>query len=99
MPDQLDTGGSWDDSLPCLSCNTVANTNTIGPGEMWIGFGTGKDFRYITIHDIAANLPLNMCEVLPLIHALTECDTVSSFYEKGKKTAWETWKAFPPAHG
>ena len=31
-------------------------------------------------------------EALPLFHASTGCDTVSSFNGIGKKKAWETWK-------
>ncbi len=34
---------------------------------------------------------------LPMFHALTGCDTVSSFCGRGKKTAWNTWKVFPEA--
>ena len=29
-----------------------------------------------------------------MFHAFTGCDTVSSFGGRGKKTAWETWKAY-----
>jgi hypothetical protein len=32
---------------------------------------------------------------LAISHALTGCDTVSSFSCIGKKTAWPTWKACP----
>ena len=30
-------------------------------------------------------------------HAFTGCDTVSSFRNKGKKTAWQTWDICPEA--
>ncbi len=43
--------------------------------EMWVAFGTGKSFRYIAAHEIATSLGL----ALPMFHALTGCDTVSSF--------------------
>ena len=32
---------------------------------------------------------------LPLFHALTGCDTVSSFAGIGKKTAWAAWNVYP----
>ncbi|KAK3747214.1 hypothetical protein QZH41_014645, partial [Actinostola sp. cb2023] len=32
---------------------------------------------------------------LPVFHALTACDTVSFFGGKSKKSAWDTWNAFP----
>ena len=30
-----------------------------------------------------------------MFHALTGCDTVSSFVGHGKKTAWNTWNVLP----
>ena len=30
-----------------------------------------------------------------MFHALTGCDTVSSFGGRGKETAWSTWKSLP----
>jgi len=35
------------------------------------------------------------CAVLPVFHAFTGCDTVSSFGGRGKKTAWKVWEVFP----
>ena len=35
------------------------------------------------------------CATLPIFHAFTGCDTVSSFAGRRKKTAWEIWKVFP----
>ena len=32
---------------------------------------------------------------MPLFHAFTGCDTVSSFNGVGKKKAWESWKVLP----
>ena len=37
----------------------------------------------------------NECTALPVFHAISGCDTTSSFAGKGKKTAWENWKGFP----
>ena len=39
------------------------------------------------------------CLSLPVLHAFTGCDTVSSFASKGKKTARETWKSFSGVDG
>ena len=62
--------------------------------ELWIAFGTGKNFRYIPIHEIAASLDPAKSQALPIFHAYTGCDTVSSFATKGKKSAWDTWKVY-----
>ena len=37
----------------------------------------------------------NRSKALPLFHALTGCDTVSSFANRGKKSAWSVWNSFP----
>ncbi|KAJ8366726.1 hypothetical protein AAFF_G00345030 [Aldrovandia affinis] len=42
---------------------------------------------------MAVALGPNKCRGLPFFHAFTGCDTVSCFSGRGKKTAWETWKA------
>ena len=61
--------------------------------ELWLAFGTGKSFRYLTAHQIGASLGPEMSCALPMSHALTGCDTVSSFAGHGKRTAWSTWKS------
>ena len=38
--------------------------------------------------------PFLSCIILPMFHAFTGCDTVSSFGGRGKRTAWDTWKAY-----
>ncbi|KAG1707488.1 Amiloride-sensitive sodium channel subunit gamma [Nymphon striatum] len=68
---------------------------TICPSaEIWVAFGTGKDFRYININAVAQALGIEMSTSLPIFHSFTGCDTVSSFYGRGKKTAWQAWKAY-----
>ena len=60
--------------------------------ELWVAFGTGKHFRYLAAHDMAAALGVDKCIALPVFHALTGCDTVSFFGGRGKKSAWDVWK-------
>ena len=45
-------------------------------------------------HKIARGLGPDRSIALPMFHAFTGCDTVSSFGGRGKKTAWDTWKTF-----
>ena len=73
----------------------VASFNNINPDELWIALGTGSSFRYIAVHQLAAAMNPRQCATLPIFHALTGCDIVSSFAGRGKKTAWEIWKVFP----
>ena len=63
--------------------------------KLWIHFGTGKHTRVIAVHDLVTVLGAQKCRALPVFHALTGCDTVSSFSGKGKKSMWQTWSAFP----
>ena len=62
--------------------------------ELWIAFGTGKDFRYLAIHEIVKGIGNDRSLVLGVFHAFTGCDTVSAFVGKGKKTAWDNWTMY-----
>ncbi len=52
-------------------------------------------FRCIPIHVICQNLGRNKAKALTAFHAFTGSDSTSSFFGKGKKTAWSTWMAYP----
>ena len=73
----------------------VSFTATLDPRyELWLAFGSGKHFWHWAAHKIAIVLAKKAQE-LPMFHALTGCDTVSSFVGHGKKTTWNTWNALP----
>ena len=57
----------------------VATVQQIGQIDLWIAFGSGKDFRYIPAHEICASLGPRKSSTLPVFHAFTGCDTVSQF--------------------
>ena len=65
-----------------------------GIEEFWVFFGTGVNRRVFAIHEIVSSLGSNRSGALPMFHAFTGCDTVSSFLCKGKKSAWQTWIHF-----
>ena len=67
--------------------------------EIWLAFGTGKNFQYLAAHEMASCLGLERSLALPMFHAMTGCDTVSSFVGHGKKTAWTIWKLLPELTG
>ena len=76
----------------------VAKLGELSIDELWIAFGTDKSFRYIGAHLIAHNnigIDPEQYRTLPMFQSLTECDTVSSFAGRGKKTCWEVWHVFP----
>lgn len=63
--------------------------------ELWVAFGTRQRFRYLAAHEIAARLGRDKACALPMFHALTGCNTVSSFVRHGKKTACAVWTVLP----
>ena len=62
--------------------------------RLCIAFGTGKSFHYLDATYMALMLGNDRCTALPSFHALTGCDTTSSFAGIGKRTAWSAWNAF-----
>ena len=57
--------------------------------DIWVAFGTGKNFRLYSINAICTYLGNERTQALPIFHALTGCDTTSAFRGKGKKSAWQ----------
>jgi hypothetical protein len=62
---------------------TMKNTS-----ELWFQTGlipSTKDCRrYIPVHELCKSLSSVVCEILPAAHAVTGCDTTSSFFGIGK---------------
>ncbi|CAB4034500.1 Hypothetical predicted protein [Paramuricea clavata] len=63
--------------------------------DLWLAFGMGRNFRFISVNCICAILGKPQSTSLPVFHALTGCDTTSGFFGKGKKSAWQAWEIFP----
>ena len=93
-----------------MSCIRIVDTDVIviligklphlltvnSDANIWVAFGTGKNFVFWHINTICcSNLGEEKSIALPLFHSFTGCDTTSSFYRRGKKTAWEAWNNFP----
>ena len=49
--------------------------------------GTKSRSRIVSIRQVCEKLGREICEVLPSLHAITGCDSVSAFATKGKKKA------------
>ena len=58
---------SSDTDVVVLAVAAVARMNV---QELWIAFGTGKNFRYIPIHEIVASIGPNKSEALPMLLTL-----------------------------
>ena len=57
------------------------------PAEMTLISGTRNRSRIVSIPHVCAKLGPEICQVLPSLHAMTGCDSVSAFSSKGKKKA------------
>ena len=63
--------------------------------DIWLAFGTGTKFRHIHVNTMCNVLGIEKSIALPVFHSFTGCDTASTFFGKGKKSAWDAWKSFP----
>ena len=61
--------------------------------DIWLAFGTGKNFRYFHLNTVCQSLGKGKWKGLPFFHAFTGCDTTSQFFGKAKKSSWEAWKS------
>ena len=57
----------------------VAAVARINVQELWVEFGPAKSIWHIPVHEIAGSLGPSKSIALPMFHAYTGCDMVSSF--------------------
>ena len=67
----------------------------LGLSELWIGFGSGKNYRDIPVYSIHAQLGPSKSLAVPLFHAFTGCNATYQLLGCGKKTAWTAWNSIP----
>ena len=65
----------------------VTSAQCLDISELWVAFGVGKNFKFLASHEIARVLGPDRCVALPMFHAFTGCETVSSFGGRRKRTA------------
>ena len=56
--------------------------------EFWFHTGTGRLKRFLPVYDYVKRLGDDICTLLPVMHALTGCDSTSSLNGVGKKKAF-----------
>ena len=62
--------------------------------DLWIAFGVGKSFKYLSVHSISEALGMDKSRSLSMFHAFTGCDQTSFSSGRGKKTSWNAWQVF-----
>lgn len=63
--------------------------------DLWVAFGMGRNYKLININAICTHLGEARSKSLPVFHAISGCDTTSSFYGKSKVSAWKAWEIYP----
>ena len=76
---------SSDTDVEVLACHLQESIHA----EVVILSGTRSRARLVSVSSVCDTLGVDVCRVLPGLHALTGCDTVSAFAGKGKKAALE----------
>ena len=75
----------------------VAKFLQIHVEKLWVAFGTGKNYKHIKVQKIVRRIGTEKSQAMAFFHAFTGCDTVSFFSNRGKKSAWQAWQAYPEA--
>ena len=70
---------SPDTDVAVISCYHYFTTFQTSLNELWFKTGTGNKRRYLSIHETATSLGPCICRILPALHNITRCDSVSSF--------------------
>lgn len=52
--------------------------------KIFMQYGTGNAIRYINITNLYIELGQSLCASLPGFHAITGCDSIPSFFQRGK---------------
>ena len=60
--------------------------------DIWVAFGTGKNYRFYSINGICDSLGEPRSRAIPVFHAFSACDTTSAFNGKSKKSAWQAYE-------
>ena len=60
----------------------VVYFNRIELAESWVVFGTRSYLCFTSVHEVVTMMHHRTCASLPIFHALTECDSVSSFADE-----------------
>ena len=63
--------------------------------ETWMIAGTTKQRKCYPVHTITQHLPTPITDNILGFHALTGCDTTSSFTGFGKRKCWKVFEEFP----
>ena len=70
----------------------LAHYDKMGCTNLLMKAGTSKHPKYIPIHDIRRQIPIEQVSSILAFHAITGCDSVSQLSGHSKKTAWRVFQ-------
>ena len=70
----------------------LAHYDKIGCTTLLMKAGTSKHPKYIPVHDIHRQVPIDQVASMLAFHAITGCDSVSQLSGHSKKTAWHVFQ-------
>ena len=70
----------------------LAHYDKMGCSTLLMKAGTSKHPKYIPVHDIRRQVPIEQVSSILAFHAITGCDSVSQFSGHSKKTAWRVFQ-------
>ena len=66
-----------------------------GLEDLLVDFASGEHRRVLSVKEMVERIGSGNASGLPIFHAFTGCDQVSFMAHVTKRTAWNTWTAFP----
>ena len=78
-----------DSDILILSFGYAGISKDVGIEKLFVIYGPNR--KCYDIFENMNHFGAAVCEALPFFHALTGCDTTSSFYKIGKTTFWAAW--------
>ena len=80
-----------DTDIVVIAISTLPSLQELGLEKLWIAFGQGTHLKWIPMHDIFSTIGSEKTSGILFFHAFSDCDVVSAFHGKGKRSAWQTW--------
>ena len=63
--------------------------------SFWLSYGVGKKLYLMAHKHHKPQYGRVKVFGITLFHSFTGCDTISAFFRRGKRLAWEAWNCFP----
>ena len=83
-----------DSDVVIIAISFFCDLKLLGLEQLWVSFGLGNKRRWIPIHAISQQLGPEKSKGMLFFHAFSDCDTVSGFRYKKKKSFLQTWNVF-----